>query len=78
MDHKPWLPLALAITFALTACDQSEQTDEETLEADTVAVDDEDLIDEVEEGIEETGEAIEEGVEETGKAIEEGAEKVNP
>lgn len=73
--------LVTAILFAgLTAFAACEQEGEEGAEeaADTLAVEGEDLGDQIEEGLEETvgevGEAIGEGVEETGEAIEEAAD----
>lgn len=75
-----FVALSTAGLFAIGACaDEGTEAGEGT-DADTVAVefeDDDDLGDEIGEGLEETGEAIGEGIEETGEAIEEGAEAVN-
>jgi hypothetical protein len=75
-----FVALTTAGLFAIAACaDEGTEAGEDT-DTDTLIVeeDDDDLDDEIGEGIEETGEAIGEGIEETGEAIEEGAEAVNP
>lgn len=68
---------SLALLPGVVACDREGEETGETTEAmeDITVQEEDDLVDDIGEGLEETGEAIEEGAEETGEAIEEAAEE---
>jgi predicted small secreted protein len=65
MHRKLLIPLGLAAAMTFVGCAEEGSEAGEGTDADTVAVevDEDDLSDEIGEGVEETGEAIEEGAE---------------
>ena len=75
---KLLFPLLAAGLVALPACEQNGAGGDDEAEADTLVLEGDEDVDDVDDALEETGEAIGEAAEDVGEAVDEAAEEVTP